>query len=88
MTHRERLLTALDLGVPDQVPVTWELVGRCAYAHTGDAGWRGQCDTHRMIGSSIFNLQGVGPEIECDLPSGFSVEHEELGVDEIGRAHV
>jgi len=82
MTHRERLLTALDLGVPDQVPVTWELVGRCAHAQTGDGGWRGQCDTHRMIGSSIFNLQGVGPEVQCELPVGFAVESEDLGVED------
>jgi len=82
MTHRERLLTALDLGVPDQVPVTWELVGRGAYALTGDAGWRGQCDAHRMIGSSIFNLQGVGPELEFALPPGFRCETEELGTED------
>ena len=81
MTHRERLLTALDLGVPDQVPVTWELVGRCAYALTGDGGWRGQCDAHRLIGSSIFNLQGVGPEVHRDPVLGFAHESEELGVE-------
>jgi hypothetical protein len=82
MTHRERLLTALDLGTPDQVPVTWELVGRCAHALTGDPGWRGQCDAHRLIGSSIFNLQGVGPEVQYEPSPGFRVESEELGLDE------
>jgi uroporphyrinogen decarboxylase len=81
MTHRERLLVALDGGVPDRVPVTWELVGRCAHALTGDASWRGQCAAHRKIGSAIFNLQGIGPELHCDLPAGFSVETEDLGED-------
>jgi hypothetical protein len=79
VTHRERLLTALELGIPDQVPVTWELVGRFAHALTGDPGWRGQCDAHRMVGSSIFNLQGVGPEVTVELPPSFAVETEELG---------
>ncbi|MCX7598608.1 MAG: hypothetical protein N2512_07030 [Armatimonadetes bacterium] len=81
MTHRERLETALDLGVPDQVPVTWELVGRAALAFTGDGSWRGQCDAHRLIGSSIFNLQGVGPEIECPLGPGYGHETVEIGTD-------
>ena len=82
MTHRERLLTALDLGVPDQVPVTWELVGRCAQALTGDAGWQGQCDAHRMIGSSIFNLQGVGPEVRHEPVPGFTTESAKLGTED------
>jgi len=81
MTHRERLLTALDLGVPDCVPATWELVGRCAYALTGDGGWRGQCAAHRMIGSAIFNLQGVGPYVDHEVPPGHSTEHAVLGTE-------
>lgn len=32
MTHKERLLTALQRGTPDQVPVTWELVDRASLA--------------------------------------------------------
>ena len=28
-------------------------IAGAAHAQTGDGGWRGQCDTHRMIGSSI-----------------------------------
>ena len=36
MTHRERLLTVLRGDVPDQVPVTWELVGRFARELTGE----------------------------------------------------
>jgi hypothetical protein len=82
MTHRERLETALDLGTPDQVPVTWELVGRCALAFTGDGGWRGQCDAHRLVGSSIFNLQGVGPQVWSELPAGYARESEEMGEDD------
>ena len=82
MTHRERLLTALDLGTPDQVPVTWELVGRCAHALTGDGGWRGQCDAHRLIGSSIFNLQGIGPEVRHEAVPGFAAESETLGAED------
>jgi len=82
MTHRERLETALNLGQPDQVPVTWELVDRCALAFTGRTGWRAQCDAHRMIGSAIFNLQGVGPQIFCRLPSGYREESREVGVED------
>ena len=82
MTHRERLEIALDLGRPDQVPVTWELVGRCAHALTGNGGWKGQCDAHRLIGSSIFNLQGVGPEVYHNLGAGFGWESDKLGVED------
>ena len=71
MTHRERLLAALRREAPDQVPVTWELVGRCALALTGNFGWKGQCDAHRMIGSSIFNLQGVGPYVTASPHEGY-----------------
>jgi hypothetical protein len=79
MTQRERLLIALDEGQPDQVPVTWELVGRCALAFTGDAGWRGMCEAHRMIGSAIFNLQGVGPQVSWELPDAYAQGSNDLG---------
>ncbi|MCK4299454.1 MAG: hypothetical protein KAX80_07970, partial [Planctomycetes bacterium] len=71
MTHRERLKAALRGEVPDQVPVTWELVGRCAHALTGRTDWRAQCDAHRIIGSSIFNLQGVGPHLSYAPAEGY-----------------
>ena len=77
MTQRERLLTALDGGQPDQVPVTWELVNRCALALTGKTGWQAMCEAHRLIGSAIFNLQGVGPALHTELPGG----HEEFTRD-------
>jgi len=76
MTHRQRLMAALKGQVPDQVPVTWELVGRFAHRVTGDAGWRGQCDAHRMIGSSIFNLQGVGPQLQSGPREGYGWQSE------------
>jgi len=76
VTHRERLLTALRLGVPDQVPVTWELVGRCAHAQTGRGDWKAQCDVHRTIGSSIFNLQGIGPQLSLKPPEGYESRAE------------
>ena len=76
MTHRERLLAALRGEAPDQVPVTWELVGRFAHKMTGDGGWKGQCDAHRTIGSSIFNLQGVGPQISTAPGEGYGQESE------------
>ncbi|MGQ9730889.1 MAG: uroporphyrinogen decarboxylase family protein [Candidatus Zipacnadales bacterium] len=79
MTQRERLLTALDRGQPDQVPVTWELVDRCALAFTGHTGWRAQCDAHRMIGSAIFNLQGVGPHLVWERPRGYREYSRPLG---------
>lgn len=74
MTQRERLLTALERGLPDQVPVTWELVDRFAYALTGRTGWRAMCDAHRMIGSAIFNLQGVGPGLRISWGDGYGTE--------------
>lgn len=80
MNHRERLLAALRREAPDQVPVTWELVARFAHALTGRGDWRGQCDAHRIIGSSIFNLQGVGPHLSFCPGEGYTsrVETEEL----------
>lgn len=77
MTQRERLLTALRRQTPDQVPVTWELETRAAYAFTGRTGWRAICDAHRMIGSAIFNLQGVGPHLPCDLGPDYGEGSEE-----------
>ncbi len=77
MTHRERLLTALRGDVPDQVPVTWELVGRFARELTGEQGWRAQCDAHRIVGSSIFNLQGVGPGVSAHLEDGYALTTRE-----------
>jgi len=82
MTHRERLETALNLGQPDHVPVSWELVDRCALALTGRTGWRAQCDAHRMIGSSIFNLQGVGPQISSRLPAEYREESRKVGIED------
>lgn len=81
MTGKERLLCALELGTPDRVPVTWELVDRCALAFTGRTGWQAQCDAHRMIGSAIFNLQGVGPSEQCSLAAGYSDETVEVGME-------
>lgn len=79
MTQKERLLCALELGTPDHVPVTWELVDRCALALTGRTGWKAQCDAHRLIGSAIFNLQGVGARSRCELAPGYSDETVDLG---------
>ncbi len=80
MTQRERLQCAFELGTPDRVPVTWELVDRCAFALTGCSGWRAQCDAHRRIGSAIFNLQGVGPVEHVSLGPGYSDETVEVGM--------
>ncbi|MDP6381211.1 MAG: hypothetical protein QF662_07695, partial [Phycisphaerae bacterium] len=74
MTQRERLLTAIRRDVPDQVPVTWELEHRAALALTGKGGWKGVCDAHREIGSAIFNLQGVGPQMSSTLAPGYADE--------------
>ena len=71
MTHKERLITALERGVPDQVPITWELETRYADTITGKTGWRSICDAHRMIGSSIFNVQGIGPVVKSDPRPGY-----------------
>ncbi len=71
MTHKERLVTALRRGTPDQVPITWELEGRFAVTLTGRTDWRGICDAHRLIGSSIFNVQGIGPGLRGKLPRGY-----------------
>lgn len=79
MTHKERLLTAIDRGVPDQVPVTWELVYRFALAATGRTDWRAMCDAHRMIGSSIFNLQGVGPILRMSPRPGYGMQYRKIG---------
>ena len=81
MTHKERLQCALELGTPDHVPVTWELVDRCALAFTGRTGWQAQCDAHRMIGSAIFNLQGVGASERCELAPGYSDETVDAGAE-------
>ena len=71
MNHKERLITALQRGVPDQVPITWEMEGRFAVTLTGRLDWKGICDAHRMIGSSIFNVQGIGPGLHTKLPAGY-----------------
>jgi len=71
VTQRERLLATLRGDVPDQVPVTWELVDRFAHALTGRTGWRAMVDAHREIGSAVFNLQGVGPAASVELPEGY-----------------
>lgn len=71
MTHKERLVTALQREVPDQVPITWELEGRFAVTLTGRLDWKGICDAHRIIGSSIFNVQGIGPSLRTQLPAGY-----------------
>ena len=81
MTNKERLLCALELGCPDHVPVTWELVDRCALAFTGRTGWQAQCDSHRMIGSVIFNLQGVGPTERSSLAPGYSDQSAVVGTE-------
>jgi hypothetical protein len=79
VTQRERLSVALDGGQPDQVPVTWELVDRCARAFTGRTGWKAQCDAHRLIGSAIFNLQGVGAHVGWERPAGYREYSRDLG---------
>ena len=72
-------MTALDRRQPDQVPVTWELVNRSAYALTGRTGWRAICDTHRLIGSAIFNVQGIGPEVHAEMGPGHTEEGRPAG---------
>lgn len=74
MTHKERLIAALERHVPDQVPITWEMEGRFAQTLTGRADWRGICDAHRMLGSSIFNVQGIGPGLSSNPRAGYSQE--------------
>ena len=76
MTHRGRLLAALHREIPDQVPVTWELEHRAAHALTGSSGWKAMCDAHRMVGSAIFNLQGVGPKLTYRMGLGYNEEAE------------
>jgi len=79
MTHRERLLTALARGRPDRVPVTWELVFRSSHALTGRVGWQAVCDAHRLVGSAICNLQGVGPRVHVHWPAGYGEEEAPAG---------
>jgi len=91
MTHKERLIAALERRVPDQVPVTWEMEGRFAYTVSDQTGWRAICDAHRMLGSSIFNVQGIGPGLKHgatpgyeqrgrteELPDGSRLQHREI----------
>lgn len=85
MTHKERLVTALSRGIPDQVPVTSELETRYAETVVPGKGWRAICDAHRLIGSSIFNVQGLGPFVRCSPGPGYeeqrwSEPHPEGGV--------
>ncbi len=78
MTNRQRLLTALRGETPDVVPVTWELVGRFAHAVTGRQDWRAMVDAHRLVGSVVFNLQGVGPVLTADMPDGYDDRTERV----------
>ena len=78
MANRQRLLTALRGGTPDVVPVTWELVGRFAHAVTGRQDWRAMVDAHRLVGSAVFNLQGVGPVLTADMPDGYDDRTERV----------
>jgi hypothetical protein len=81
MTHKERLAAALERQAPDQVPITWEMETRFAETITDSRGWRAICDAHRAIGSSIFNVQGIGPLLRSELPSGYRRcgETEDIG---------
>lgn len=75
MTHKERLITALTRGVPDQVPVTSELETRFAETVVPTKGWQAICDAHRLIGSSIFNVQGMGPFVRRTPGPGYEERH-------------
>lgn len=88
MTGRERLLTALRRGTPDVVPVTWELVGRFAHALTGRSDWKAMVDAHREVGSDVFNLQGVGPHLPCELPDGYEDRSERRTASDGSSAEV
>jgi len=85
MTHKERLITALERGVPDVVPVTWEMEMRFAQKLSAQPGWRAICEAHRILGSAIFNVQGIGPRIVCHPKPGYSRESWEESAPGGGR---
>jgi hypothetical protein len=77
MTKKERFLTAVRRGVPDQVPVS-PLI-HCRYAHKvlGRSDWHAVFEVHQRLGSTAFRgPQGIGFEVEW--PAGFREEWREL----------
>jgi len=73
VTKRERFLTALRGGVPDQVPVS-PLI-HCRYAHTllGRGDWEAVFEVHQRLGSIAFRgPQGIG--CRSELPPGYAQE--------------
>jgi len=71
MSKKERFLTAVQLGVPDMVPVAPLIHNRFAYRVLGCTGWRPVFEVHRMIGSIHFRGPlSVGWDVEWDSGYG------------------
>jgi len=65
MTAKQRILTALKRGQPDTIPVSPFIVMRFAYRLTGRKDWRGFFQSHKIIGTTPFNMK---------IPINFDVE--------------
>jgi len=83
MTPKERFLTAVRMGTPDQVPVAPLIHLRYAHRRLGRAGWKAVFDVHQELGSICFRgPQGVG--FTVDWPQGWG-EEERLLEEHNGR---
>lgn len=83
MTSRERLLTVLDGGVPDRVPIsTYELVGYNSRAfENNDPSYRRLMDAIRERTDCVcmWNPQGNGTFLDSAAPVELRVEEERAG---------
>lgn len=86
MTKRERLLTALGGGVPDQVPVSPTIHWRFSEKLLGRYHWRDVIECHRVVGSiPSWRLPvSTGPNSDYDARWGMEMRVvEERGTEKV-----
>lgn len=84
MTAKQRILTALERGRPDTIPVSPFIVMRFAYRMTGRKDWRGFFQTHKKIGTTPFNMK-IPINFDVNLKPGWSKSIDKMVGSEKSR---
>lgn len=82
MTPKQRFVTAVAGGIPDQVPCSPLIHHRYAGKVLGRTDWRACFEVHKMLGSVAHRGPiGIGWHVP-ELPSGYSSRSEEVPMEE------
>lgn len=86
MTNRERFMTALRGGTPDEAPVSPLIHGRYAHKLLGRSDLKAMCEAHDLFAPHSFYHRGVGGiHLRSTMPDGYRHEVSEVERTPEGR---